>query len=809
MICPSFDVLSAYRDGEATAGEAAFLTRHLPGCGDCRATLSGFEELASALSATPQIGCAAARPLLSAQLDGEVTAVERGIASRHVASCVSCDAQVAAWRGLDAALAALPEAFPSAAADARIRALAHPAPAARPNMGRAFASVAVVATMAALVIYGSLPGGAGPQLGAAPNGGGQTLVAGVAQQIYNPVTGLLYVLQPAPQAAVVVRDAGRQRDLKTILLGGAPAFMAMNARASALYVVDPVARSYTDIDTDRNEIRERVPLNVTGTLTSIAVDSQTGKIVVATASAKSSAAVPAATAAPKAELTIIDPSSKKLETVRQMDVAPTRIVVDAYRGLLFLLGPNSTSVLDAKTYEAIDTIPGAAIAIAAGAERTGVLVERGGRAVLSFYAEQGEAQFDARGAGLFALGDGGFAVLLEDAAGGRIALANFDGGDRGQTITVSGGVGGLVFDAENGRFIAPSGDVVAAIAQGALVAVTATPSPPSVAAVPSTAPATSAPTPGATPAPTPTQIPQTPIVTFATPAPTLFPGAVLSATGMYRYELSAPFAASAMAAGEDGRLWAAGSDGSVRSIDPGTGALSPATQLGGARIARLAYGAGRLFALDEQGKLFVLNVANGRLTGADVPFGGSVVSMSLAPSGRLWLVSSDYNGLIAYDPRTTQFEIVYLDPGAAPTAISVDRAGRVWFADEARHALAVYEPSLGRITYRALPASGRVVALHADGHSNIWLGTSRGAVLRSTRDSIETVMTLGRGVLGFAPAGSAVAVLVDAGPSTLVGLPGATLTVASGAARAFAVDPAGRIWLADGLRAVVYIVEAQ
>lgn len=810
--CPSFELLSAYRDGETTAAETAVVARHLPGCAACRATVSGFEQLAADVFAAPAITCEVARPLISAQIDGEASAPELAIVAQHLAGCVACEETRAAWTGVERLIASLPEAFPSPAADAQIRALAHRGRAGRPNFGRAFASLAVATATIALAVYSSIGGGLvrAPQLGAAPQGA-QAIVASAAQQVYNPLSGLLYVLEPAPKAAVVVRDAGRQRDVKTIFLGGAPSFMAINATAKALYVVDPVARTYTSINTDTNEVTDTVPLAVTGTPTSIAVDAQTGKLVVATEPAKTStAATPAASARP--EISVIDPASKTLEIVRQVDVTPTRIVVDPIRGRLFLLGAGGTSVLDARTYDRVDTISGA-VAIAAGPQRTAVLSERGGQSVLSFYQAAGSASFAGTPVGLFALVDGGFALLVEDASGGRIALANADGTARGPALVVPAGVRGFTFDAGSGRFFAASGDVVAAVSQGALVTVAPT-STPAVAAVPSPIPTASVTTPSATPT---TSAPAsntpgapasaTPLVTLPSPspAPTLFPGAVLSA-GLFRYELGANYTITALVAGDDGRLWASASDGAIRSIDPLTGRVSVATQLGSVRVVRLAFGSGWLFALTDQGRLYVIRLSDGALSGTDVPFGRTVTAMSVAPSGQLWLAASDYSGLLGFDPRTAQFAVVFLDPGTTPSALSVDGAGRVWFADATRHTLGSYEPSLARVTYRALPTTDRVVALLADGHSNIWLGTDHGAVLRAAPDVIESVTTVGRSVLALVPGRDSVVMLVDAGPSTLVGTPGGTVTVASGTVRAVAVDGSGHPWLADGQRAVLYIV---
>ncbi len=813
--CPSFDVLSAYRDGETGAAETALVARHLPGCAECQAALAGFDRLAAALQSTPLVSCAAARPLLSAELDREAGPAEQAVAARHASGCADCAGAVAGWRRLDAALAALPEAFPSPAADARIRALAHRRRAALPTFRGALGGLAAAVALVAVVVAGALSGGAGPRLAAGPNGG-QTIVASVAQQVYNPATGFLYVLRPAPTAAVVVRDVGRQVDLKTIALGGQPAFMALSRDAKALYVVDPVARQYVDIDTDRNEIRDRVPMNVSGTPTSIAVDAQTGNIVVAT---RQSSPAPAGSAAPapRTEIAVIDPASKRLQTVKTIEVAATRIVVDAAAGRLFLLGPTSVSVVDANTYKEIDSIPRGAVSVAASATggASAILSERGGDAVLSFYRGAGEATFAGTPVNVFALADGGFAVVVDDPAGGGITLVDPDGDARGPAFALSGGAAQLSFDPSSGRFIAASGATVATVS-GALISAAATPVPTEapVSAPPSTppsAPATASPS--AAPA-TASPPASGPLVVLPTPAPSLFPGAVLSAVGLYRFDVPTGIATVAMTTDPAGQVWAAGADGTIRTIDPSTGAIATVIRLGSVDLKLLTVTGDRVFALDRTGRLLVYDLLARRLNGAVVPFGRTVASMSTAPDGRLWLVASEYAGLLAYDPRTTQFSIVYLEPSARPGSVSVDLAGRVWFFDSTRGALASYEPSTQQLSYLDLASDERVVALAADARAGVWLGTDAGHIYRVSRGSLELVRRVdgsatqqGR-IVGFVPSASGgVVVLIDAGESTLVGPPGSRLTVTSGAAASITADGYGRTWVADPTRPVLYIAE--
>ena len=775
--------------------------------------MSGFDLLARSLADVPEVRCAAAWPLLSAQLDGQASPQEAAIASRHLQSCADCAGERSAWPRLDDALRALPVGVPSAAADARIRALAHRRPVfGVPALGLPgrVGLLRTVAIAVAIVLIGLLPRvAAGPELGTVP-GAQITLVASV-QQVYDPSTSLLYTLRPAPGAAVLVRSIVTQRDVATIAISGTPEFMALNHESHTLYVLDPAARAYTVIDTEQQAVSDRVPLAVAGTPTSIRVDTETGKLVVTTA------AVTQAANPKPAEIAVFDPASKTVLTVKTIDVTPSVVVLDQHANLLFLLGATSTSVLNALTYERADTITGGAIGIAVSATggADAILAQSGATARLRFYHGTGGADLLGTAIGVTALPDGGFAVLYDATDGGRIALVGPDGASRGPSFALGATARGVSFDPGSLRFFDATGAILAGVTSGSVVAVAPSPTPQPAAApasVPQSSPPTTA-TPSASVAPAAAVIvpPVNGVVLPApTTAPSLFPGAILSSTGLYRYEMAGGTAPVAMVSGNGGRIWFAGADRTIRTIDPPSGKVAIAAHLGSdARVTYLAFGGGQVFALDvHAGNLFVLNTSDLTLLTLSVPFGRSISGMDVGPDGRLWLAAGGYSGLVAYDPRTTRFDFVGLGQFENPTAIAVDGANRIWFYNAARHALGSYEPASKRLGYISLPPDVLVTALAVDRLGNVWLGTAAGRVSKVSIGSLSAVTTVGGSVEAFArtPDGSVVA-LFNAGLSTLVGRPGGPLLVASGNAASLAVDGLGRVWLGDPTQPVFYVSE--
>lgn len=794
---PSFALLSAYHDGEATPAERLALGGHLDRCAACRRTLAGFDLLGLALRADPTPSCADLQRLLSAALDGETRPEESAVAASHLAGCAACRADRAAWQALDLAIAALPAAAPSAAADARIRGLAHRRRLlpSGPQLGGGLAGrLAAAAVALALAIVAALPPGAAVAPPVA-TGEERPLVASV-QQVLNPTTNTLYVLRPA-DAVVVARNATTNAPLAEISVGGRPTALALNETANLIYVLDPSAKTYTTISGDTNTVTATAAVPLSGTLTTIQVNQATGQVVIGAS----------ATAAPSAapgQLAIIDPASQRLET-HAVDVAPTQVVLSAAANRMYLLGAKGTSVLDATSYATIATLP-AAVAVAASA--TGgpdaILGTEGGRAKLTFYGATASATFDGTPVNAVGLPDGSFALLLDVGGSGRIELVDRLGGAIG-SLDVVGTAKALTFDPDGRRFLGPNGQVVATIS-GTTIALAPA--------------ATAAPT-----SPTPTPVPAAPTVAprSATPpasAPSILaparsappsgpvPGAAAAAIGLARLP-TADGVVPAIVAGGGERIWLVDQSGILRFVDTRSGAMSAVSVLGpAAAIARLAVTPATVYALDTaSATLFAFHIDSGALSAVSVPFGRSVSALAVAPDGRVWLAASGYSGLLVHDPRTGRFDLVPLG-GVSVSALATDLAGQIWFVDATNGRLDRYDPASARLTQLGLPADEAFVALRADLRGGLWLGTTSGALYRLSGDALSRVANAGAPIVSFAPApDGTLAVLAAGAQYTLAGPAGGLLTSAPAGVRSFAVDASGRLWLADRTQPLFYIAE--
>jgi anti-sigma factor RsiW len=118
-VCPSFEDLSAWTDGELAAEAAADVETHLPECGVCRHRVEQLSRLSGAVRALPAplspsltgmvlgLGVCPSRSDLSAWLDGELTAGSEAV-SQHVEACAECQRYVATCRHVGAGMRALP-----------------------------------------------------------------------------------------------------------------------------------------------------------------------------------------------------------------------------------------------------------------------------------------------------------------------------------------------------------------------------------------------------------------------------------------------------------------------------------------------------------------------------------------------------------------------------------------------------------------------------------------------------------------------------------------------------------------------------
>ncbi|MGH2714874.1 MAG: anti-sigma factor family protein, partial [Thermoleophilaceae bacterium] len=98
------EILSALADGELEAQAAHAARAHAEVCVRCAALLARFARLDKQLTEPAALGCEAVAPLLSARLDGEASIEERALLDAHLADCIGCRGQRAAWTALETAL---------------------------------------------------------------------------------------------------------------------------------------------------------------------------------------------------------------------------------------------------------------------------------------------------------------------------------------------------------------------------------------------------------------------------------------------------------------------------------------------------------------------------------------------------------------------------------------------------------------------------------------------------------------------------------------------------------------------------------
>jgi anti-sigma factor RsiW len=104
------------------------------------------------------VTCSQASELLTAFVDGELTAAEKAAVEAHLAGCAVCQAQVASLRAAIGTLAALPALEPSPAFEEAVLAALRPTRTHRPHWARRAAVLLVAggAVAAALVVVPKL-----------------------------------------------------------------------------------------------------------------------------------------------------------------------------------------------------------------------------------------------------------------------------------------------------------------------------------------------------------------------------------------------------------------------------------------------------------------------------------------------------------------------------------------------------------------------------------------------------------------------------------------------------------------------------
>ncbi len=711
------EVLSALADGELTAAEQGPADAHLSECVTCRSSLAGYQAFDREVRLPPAVGCEAVLPLLSARIDTEVSAAEFAVTARHLEACEACRAMVAGWRALPALIGALPAGTPSPRVDRAIAELSRhdTRRAARPALV-ARGLIAAGATVAILVA--GLARTSAPIATPAAQDA-RVLVAAAQQFVLSPRTNTLYVLDTAA-AAVDARDASTNGLKVRIEVGGRPTALALNESANTLLVLDSSQKKLTEIDTTSNRVIGSSTVAVAGTPTAISVDRSGGKILV-TADADATAS---------GSLSVIDGTTKKVETVRDFAAAPQAMVFSPSGDRAAVVSADATTVLD-QSYKPIATLPGGVgAAFAQGDDRLAILSPAADGSVITYSGRGAPAALHLEGTprAITSLPDGGFLVLVDVGDRSRVSHVAPDGHVVGSVDLAAKGRG-LAYDAASRRFsVASAGQVVSMDVPQTMIAA-ASPSPTPGSATSTPAPAAS-PSPSASPAPSasasPSASPSAVAAASATPKPLdLAPTIAQNFVHLDLPGGRAPFAVSQ--SGE--RLWVLDDRNGVDAVELSSGEVLPFVTLPkSASISHFVAGRASVYALDARhGDLYAMSVPDGKTTRYELKFLKPVSSMAVGLDDRLWIGLRDAPYLLRFDPRTKRTDSFDL-AGAQVSTLATDGLGTVYYADDVNGTVGAVDPDTGRITEVGLPRRGVTTGLAVDGAGRIWVGTSAGEI---------------------------------------------------------------------------------
>jgi len=814
--------LSAYADGELEPGEAREARVHLDACGRCSADLAALTRLDHALIAVPPVTCVGSVDLRSALLDGQLTTAEMAIARDHIAGCRVCGADEIAWLASEQALRMLPVAVPSARVDAAMRRLIESG-ARRPlvpGIARlvpgAGLRVGLAATLVLAIVIGLVPTGPGQEQAQAP-GESAVLVSGVQQVVLYSPTNTFYVLQPQ-QAAVNAVDAATYALRAHIAVGGRPTALAIDPVASRILVLDSFRRSLIEIDPAKNTVVGSTPVGVTGTPTSVRVDSANGKVIV-TAAREPGPAGPRTGPRPTpdstaGEVAVLDSTTKKLEVVRSVEVAPRLVITDPQRKGALLVSTTATTLVDS-SYQPQRSLPGGVAAAYGESGWIAVLGQSGTDAVLHLFGDGAPQPLRLTGIPLAvtSMPEGGFAVLLGSGSGnGRIVVIDGAGAPVGTTPVDQVGRD-LTYDPRAKRFaiLSGAGVVAAALPSGiALPEPSAAPSAPTAAlpVVPILPQPSASAAPNASPPPSPSPAGSAPVAVQPSGSPPAVPpNAVRISDGLYRLSMGdsrLPILTTASAT----RVWFLDQANGLNALNVFSGEIHRVAQLPAqAGIRALAADELHAFALDIAGaQVFILDLQTERLTAEPFPAFNAATALAVAGDGRAWIASGRSPELFSLDPTTKRFQIV--EVGMQVQILVADGNRGIWFSDGEK-TVGFYDVRTSRATSMVLPSVGSARSLLPDPSGTLWVGTSVGEVL-SVRDRVATpIASLGRPISSLAadPAGRPWYVTYgtsgfrfgQVAADNSIALPGPAISASfSPASRAWLADPAGGFYLVVG-----------
>jgi anti-sigma factor RsiW/streptogramin lyase len=794
----SDELLSSYLDGELSPAQAHRASEHLRDCPRCAQALGTFAALDHELAAPPALSCAQAAPFLSAKLDAELGAEEAEIATVHLATCTRCRADVARWSAAEVALKAMSPARPSTRVDAFVAALGRQPErrVAATGLVRAWPVPALaLATAVTLVLVLAIPPAGQP----AAQNDGDVVVASLVQQVLNPNTNTLYQLR-VDQGVVVAIDSQTGAQKGVIKVGGKPMALALNLASNTVVVLDASHKTVTEIDGSLTAVTASTTVDVPGTPTSVQVDTK-GNVVVA-AVATQGRSEPAAGGAPTGFIATIDGGTKQVDSVREVEIAPSVIVIEPNGKRALLISAKSTILADAVTFAPLATLPGGiGAAFSVGRDDFAVLANGTSGASVRF-ARGGSIPVGGIGRAITSLPGGGFAILAELGGANVITVINADG-VIATSISVPGRGTDFTYDPLARKFTVVGGSGLVATAP---LPETATQAPPQVVVgtpLP-TAQATPQPTPAASPKPLPTPVPTEPVVVVAAPEKdTLVPTKARAVwPGTYLVSVESGQRPS-RSISDGGRIWYLDDSNRVNVLHMLSGELfQVATLPRSTTVSAIAVSPNHVYFVDgATSSLFIFTINTEQMTQIPFAFAPEVIAAAGSPDERLWLATRN-SGLVGYDPRSGRVETVPV--GTSLAVVATDRLGRVWFAAADRQAIDVYDPLAKKVVDLSLTHAGAITAMAVDRTGTAWVGTDRGEAFAikglGVGDVVVTHRLIGEPVTSFVLDQAGGVYFVDAGGASVAfGRPlsgGGTRIAPAGASEPM-FDSLGRAWQAD------------
>jgi anti-sigma factor RsiW len=721
----SFEELSALFDGELSAQADTSARQHLRECPQCSADYGLSVRLERDLRQPPVLSCDSVLELLSASFDDQASQPERAVAERHLSSCEKCRGEVQLWGTVGYVLRTLPAGRPSARVDQAIARLANPPrriglpafPVLAPRL--AIAAAAIIAVIVSGLPLAQAPGGTDAQ----QQGNDRVVVAAAQQIVYNAKNNTLYQLDTTT-AAVNALEPG-SNDLKAhIPVGGEPIRLTLNEAANTILVLDAVQKRVTEIDAATNMVIGATTVDVAGTPTAINVDNS-GKILVTSVSA------PAASAAPGGTVTVLDSTTKVLETVREIDVAPRMVVVDPLSNQAVLVSSTTTKLVDS-SYKVIATLPGGvAAAFSRRGDGVAVLSATGADTTITFAGAFAPAAVKLTGSprAITALKEGGYLVLLQIDGQGRVVKISADGRSEGSVSTASVVGGDLLYDEATNFFTVANGATVAS-GQVPTTAATASSAPPTALTTLASPMASSSPFAATSPAasPEPSKSPSASPVAAASPAANVLDGAKSISEGLYSVSLPSGLKPHLMSA-NGSRIWFVDDSSRVSTFDMNTGEVKSIGKLrSDAHVGYWVPGRSFVFGVDpETGQVHVVSTVTEKIDSYPLNVLSPVSAVVVGPDDRLWLALRDASYLLAFDPKTHGIDAFDLGE-ARVNALAIDSLGRIVYSDDQRARVGTLDLTTLKISEVILTRRGRTTALVVDGSGTLWLGTSTGDV---------------------------------------------------------------------------------